>query len=302
MENEIQIIKIADCKLELTKDFISDTKKVETFTKELDGLGKIILDLSTPEKIKQAEGLRTEANKFVKVLTEFCTPYEAEGKRIQDARSDISKRLNKSKSSVIDALLAPIDERKKKLVAIKDKLFIPSSDIDSCNTKLADLKALDKYDWLGFKDEALPIIAQSKNFFENELLGFEKAAKEKAEAEEKARLERENLIKEQARLEAERAAQVKIDEANKRAEVAEATAARRDVEIEKHNDSFGIPGLVFIEKESPVEHSERQENRSKIHRQILADMTPIVMTAPNYLEDLIVEIANGRIRNLKIIY
>jgi hypothetical protein len=290
MENEIQIIKIADCKLELTKDFISDTKKVETFTKELDGLGKIILDLSTPEKIKQAEGLRKEATKFVKDLTEFCAPYEAEGKRIQDARSDISRRLNKSKSSVIDALLAPIDERKKKLVAIKDKLFIPSSDIDSCNTKLADLKALDKYDWLGFKDEALPIIQQCKTFFENELLGFEKAAKEKAErikAElETERLEYEQIVADRAAAKAEADAQVKIDEANKRAEVAEAKI---------------IPVVEIKEASKLVSVNLTEVHQGKIHREILADLDFYIGDV-ELRKSIIKAIVVGKIRNLKITY
>ncbi len=49
-------------------------------------------------------------------------------------------------------------------------------------------------------------------------------------------------------------------------------------------------------------NAKNKDHRSKIHREILADMVPVVMTAPSYLEDLIVEIANGRIRNLKIIY
>ena len=86
-------------------------------------------------------------------------------------------------------------EKEKLLVSIKDKLFIPSSDIDSCNRKLDDLRALDGVEWFALKDEALQIINQSITFLENELIGFKKKEEEdKLEALKKARIEQRERV------------------------------------------------------------------------------------------------------------
>lgn len=277
MEN--QIISIADCKLELSKGFISDTKKVEVFAKELDGLSKIVLDLSTKEKIKEAKQLRTQANKFVDKLKEFCEPFEEEGKRIATARSTISCKLNKSKSSVIESLLAPINEREAKVKAIKDKLFIPSTDSFSNTTKLKELEELDNYDWFGFADEILPVIERQKEFLLNEKIKFDEEARLKAEAEEKARVERESQIRAEAEAKAKEESQKAIDEANKKVE-------ELQKEIVKPK-SFLAPNRDY---------------QAKIHNEILEDLKNNTALGEDLAKEIIKAIAKKEIRHLTINY
>lgn len=277
-----QIISIADYKLELSKGFISDTKKVEVFAKELDGLSKIVLDLSTKEKIKEAKQLRTQANKFVNDLKEFCEPLEEEGKRIASARSLISTKLNKSKSSVIEALLAPIDEREAKVKAIKDKLFIPSLDSFSNSTKLKELEELDNYEWFGFADEILPVIERQKEFLLNEKIKFDEEARLKAEAEEKARIERENQIRAEAEAKVKEEAQKAIDEANKKVE-----------ELQKE---------VVRPRVATAPTTSDRELQAKIHNEILEDLKNNTALGEDLAKEIIKAIAKKEIRHLTINY
>lgn len=303
MSNEIEIMEIGGYKLELSKMFISDTKKVEVFAKELENLGKIVLDLSTKDKIKEAKELRAQANKFVEKLKEFCEPLEAEGQRIKDARSLISTKLNKSKSSVIEALLAPIDEREEKIKSIKGKLFIPSLDANSNNSKIAEVEGLKDYKWLGFEEEALSLIEQHKQFLLNEKIKFDAEAKAAIEAAEKAKLVREEEIRAAAEARAKAEAQKAIDEANARA----AKAEEERKSLEQINKNFGIPNATVIEEahKFSVGSSDgvNKAHQAKIHNEILADFLNIFekMTKEQG-KDVIKLIALGKIRNLKIIY
>ena len=264
MTKETQIIEIANCKLELSKNIISDTKKVEIFTKELDGISKIALDYSTKEKIKEAKQLRTKANKFVNELKDFCGPLEAEGQRIKDARSFISTKLNKSKGSVIEALLAPIDEREAKIRSIKDKLFIPSLDANSNASKLAEIDSLKDYEWFGFAEDILPIMEQNKQFLLNEKIKFEQEA----------------LVE---------AAYIKEEE-EKRIEV-----ITKAVEA-KFSQSQEIVKALKAMSTINVEH------KKKIHNETLSDLTINHHYNEEEAKSLIRAIASGGIKNLKIIY
>lgn len=181
------IIKIETLELTLAKEFLTDANNISKIQKDIDGLKKIVFDFSTKEGIKQAKELKTNANKFVKELKEFCEPLEADGKKIADARSAISTKLSTGKNNVIDEILAPIAEREEKIKSIKGKLFIPSLDATSNAAKIAEIEALKDYKWLGFEEEALPIIEQHKQFILNEKIKFdeqEKLAKEAAEADQ----------------------------------------------------------------------------------------------------------------------
>jgi len=303
MSNEIEVMEIGGCKLELSKMFISDTKKVEFFAKELETLGKIVLDLSTKDKIKEAKGLRTQANKFVEKLKEFCEPLEAEGQRIKDARSLISTKLNKSKSSVIEALLAPVDEREEKIKSIENKLFIPSSDANSNSFKIAEVEGLKNYNWLGFEEEALSLIEQHKQFLLNEKIKFDAEAKAALEAAEKAKLAREEEIRVAAEARAKAEAQKAIDEANARA----AKAEEEKKNLEQINKNFGTPNAVVIEQvpKASVGSSGgvNKTHQAKIHNEILADFLNVFeKMTEEQVKEAIKLIAMGKIRNLKIVY
>jgi hypothetical protein len=285
MTLEVKEIKIADCSLILSKDFISDTKKVEIFSKELDGLKNLVLDLSTKDKIKEAKLLRTEANKFVGELKDFCEPLEAEGQRIKDARSIISTKLNKSKSSVIEALLAPIDEREAKVKSIKDKLFIPSLDANSNQLKLKDLEELSGYEWFGFAEEIVPVIERQKEFLLNEKIKFDAEVKAALEVAEKARLDREEFIRVEAEKKAMVEAQKLIDDANKKVEEAE-----KQIQEVK---------LTYLTPKKAVDNDV--ERQKVVHNEILADLDFFIGDL-DLRKAIIKAIANGKIRNLTINY
>lgn len=289
MTKELQIIEIAECKLELSRDFISDTKKVALFeTKLKESLKNIVLDLSTPEGIKEAKGLRTKANKFVKELAEFCEPLEAEGSRISKARSLLSTKLNKSKSSEIEALLAPIAEREEKMSTIKSNLFIPSSDFSSNTDKLAKLEALEDYDWLGFSGEMLPVIERQKEFLLNEKIKFEAEARVAKEAADKAIKEKEEAIRKEAadkaKAEAEAVFEEVIKEANAKVEKAE--------EIIK----------TFTPLANRTIPNNEVEHKRKINQEILLDLSEVYSGNEEDAKMLIKAIATGKIRHVSINY
>ena len=277
-------ITINNIKVPTTREEVSDRKNIDKLLESIKDLGNIVLDFSTPESIKESKKFRSDSNKFIKEFKEFCDPLEEEGRTVAKTRSEVKLTLEK----IVDTKLNPILERENKLKAIKDKLFIPSSDVNSCNAKLAELKALDDYDWFGLKDEALPVINQSKTFLENELLGFEKAAKEKAEAEEKARLENEQRIRDEATAKAKADAQKAIDEANQRAEQAEAKI---------------IPVVEVKEALKPAPVNLTKIHQAKIHNEILEDLLKYFdKINEDQAKDIIRLFASGKIRNLKIIY
>lgn len=290
MTNEITIY---DIKVPTQREEVSNRENIDKLLENIKGLRNNVLKFDTKEDIKESKAFKTNANKFIKEFKEFCDPLEEEGRIIAKTRSEVKLTLEK----IVDEKLAPILEREEKLKTIKDKLFIPSLDIESCVAKKTNLVLLDGYDWFGLKDEALPLINQSITFLDNELLGFEKAAKEKAEAEEKVRIKWENLIKEQAKLEAERAAANAIAEANRRAEQAEADAKRK-VEQEARDKANAEAKL----KEEEELKAKNKDHQARIHNEILKDLADIGLNNPDITKDLIRSIANGKIRNLKIIY
>jgi hypothetical protein len=303
-EKMTNIIKIETLELTLAKEFLTDAANIAKIQKDIDGLKTIVFDFSTKEGIKQAKELKTNANKFVKELKEFCEPLEADGKKIADARSAISTKLSTGKSNVIDEILAPITERESKLKSIKEKLFIPSLDAVSNAMKIAEIESLKDYKWLGFEEEALPIIEQHKHFILNEKIKFDAGAKAALEAEVKARLERDEAIKEAARIEAEAkanaAAQKEIDDANARAEKAKLDAEKKIEEI-KQEISKDLQELPKVSASSfGLVSKERQ---AKIHNEIVEDLLKYFdKINQEQAKDIVRLFAIGRIRNLKIKY
>lgn len=294
------IIKIETLELTLAKEFLTDEKNIAKIQKDIEGLKTIAFDFSTKDGIKQAKELKTNANKFVKELKEFCEPLEADGKKIADARSAISTKLSTGKNNVIDEILAPIAEREEKIKSIKGKLFIPSLDAASNAAKIAEIEALKDYKWLGFGEEALPIIEQHKQFILNEKIKFDEQEKLAKEAAEKARLDREEAIRVEAETRAKLAAQKEIDDANARAEKAKLDAETKIEEIKKEisKDIQELPQVKFIVKNDDKAH------QAKIHNEILEDLLKIGsgdMGIDEY-KGIIKAIAKGQIRNLNIIY
>ena len=286
------IIKIETLELTLAKEFLTDANNIAKIQKDIDGLKTIAFDFSTKEGIKQAKELKTNANKFVKELKEFCEPLEADGKKIADARSAISTKLSTGKNNVIDEILAPIAEREEKIKSIKGKLFIPSLDAASNAAKIAEIEALKDYKWLGFEEEALPIIEQHKQFIFNEKIKFDEQERLAKEAAEKARIEKEEAIRAEAEAKAKLAAQKEIDEANARAEKAKLDAETKIEEIKKEISK----DLQTIVKNDDIAH------QAKIHNEILKDLSDFGLNNEYFSKELIKAIAKGLIRNLKIIY
>jgi hypothetical protein len=301
------IIKIETLELTLAKEFLTDEKNIAKIQKDIEGLKTIAFDFSTKDGIKQAKELKTNANKFVGELKKFCEPLEADGKKIADARSAISTKLSTGKNNVIDEILAPITEREAKLKSIKEKLFIPSLDAASNAAKIAEIESLKDYKWLGFEEEALPIIEQHKQFILNEKIKFDADAKAAFEAEVKAKLEREEAIKEAARVEAEAkanaAAKKEIDDANARAEKATLDAEKKIEEIKQDisKDLLELPKAV-----SGSFGLVSKERQAKIHNEILEDIlkqfSGMAFVDESFAKDLIKAIAKGQIRNIKINY
>ena len=294
------IIKIETLELTLAREFLTDEKNIAKIQKDIEALKTIAFDFSTKDGIKQAKELKTNANKFVKELKEFCEPLEADGKKIADARSAISTKLSTGKNNVIDEILAPITEREEKLKSIKGKLFIPSLDAFSNAAKIAEIESLKDYKWLGFEEEALPIIEQHKQFILNEKIKFDEQERLAKEAAEKAKLEREEAIRVEAETRAKLAAQKEIDEANARAEKAKADAETKIEEIKKEitKDLQELPNVRVIVKNDDKAH------QAKIHNEILEDLLKIGsgdMVIDEY-KGIIKAIAKGQIRNLKINY
>ena len=287
MKNEI--IEIGSCKLELSQEFMSDTEKVKLFTKELDALGSIVLDLSSKEKIKEAKELKSKATKFVDALKDACEPWEAAGQRIKDCRSLISKKLNDSNGSVIKSLLAPIKEREELIKTFKSDFLIPSVSAERNTIRIEGIIELEKVEWLGFADETLPLIEQQKNFLLNEKIKFDQEVKAKIEAENLARIERENQIRLEAEVKAKANAQKAIDEANERAKQAE-------IKVE----AIQVAKTPF----SPITPSANGvESQKIVHRKILSDLIELgIFDNKEDATNLMTLIYKGKIENLVIKY
>ena len=291
-------ITICDIKVPTKREEVCNQDNINQLLANINQLKNNVLNFDTKEQIKESKKFKSDANKFIKEFKEFCDPLEEEGRVIAKTRSQVKLALEK----IVDDKLAPIVEREAKLKLIKENLFIPSSDVSSCELKIAnlkalDVKALDGYDWFGLREEALLLIAQSITFLENELLGFEKVSREKAEAEEKIRLGKEDFIREQAKFEAERNAQAQIVEANRRAEQAE-IEAKRKVEQEAR-DKANIEARQKAEEEAKTKNKEHQ---AKIHNEILEDLVNNLHYTREEAKNFIKAIARDSIRNLKIIY
>ena len=113
MTNEI--IKLENLELTLTKELLLNPENLKNIEEGIENLTKNVYDFSTIQGIKEAKELKTKANKFVEQLKEFCDPLEADGKRIADARSVITRKLTTGKDNVIDRILAPV-------IVVEDKL------------------------------------------------------------------------------------------------------------------------------------------------------------------------------------
>ncbi len=322
------IIKLETLELQLAKEFLTDENNIKKIQTEIDNLKNNIYDFSTLEGIKEAKELKTKANKFVKELKEFCEPLEADGKKISNARSAITAKLSTGKDAVIEQILAPVYEREEKLKSVKSKLFVPSLSSQSNAEKLIEIESLVGYDWLAFKDEAEKLLGQHKNFLINEKIKFDEEVKLAKEAEEKAKIERENQIRLEAEARAkeiaEREAQKAIDEANERAKQAEIEANAKIERARLESERLEREKQIAIEAEKRKAEMEAEakkqaearekadaeklaknkEHQAKIHNEILEDLFGYLFgnIEEEIAKDVVRAIAQGKIRNLKIIY
>jgi len=296
MSEIIKILKVCDIELELKREIITNEANIDKFINGIKALKTRVFDFSTKQGIKEAKELKTEANKFVKELKEFCDPLEADGKKVAEARSKITTTLATGKEAVIDQILAPVLEREEKIKVIKSKLFVPSLDSNSNAAKLAEVEGLKDYKWLAFEEEALQLIEQHKQFLLNEKIKFDEQERLAKEAAEKARIEKEEAIRVEAEAKAKLAAQKEIDEANARAEKAKIDA---EAKVEQIVSQYR-PATISAPKPAQVDLTiERQK---VVHNEILKDLADFGLNNEDFSKDLIKAIANGKIRNLKITY
>lgn len=296
-----EIIKLETLELELAREFLVDENNIKKLEAQIDDLKNNVYDFSTVEGIKQAKEFKTNANKFVKELKEFCEPLEADGKKIANARSAITTRLATGKNAVVEQILAPIYEREDKIKLIKNKLFMPSLNSGANAEKLAEVEALNNYNWLAFEKEAKDLLLRHKSFLTNEKINFDEETRLAKESEEKARLEKENQIKLEAEAKANAMAELKIKQECERLE----KAIKQELEAQKRK--------LEIETQEAEKLSESKEHKAKIHNEILEDLSneiyfafPFSVESKSYSEDLakniIKSIAKGKIKNLKINY
>ena len=303
------VIKISDLQLELKKELITNQEKVNVFLEEIQNLKKRVFDFSTQEGIKEAKELKTQANKFIKELKEFCEPLEADGKKVADARSKITTTLSTGKNNVIDEILAPVAEREEKIKAIKYKLYIPSLSAESNQEKINDLEALNGYEWLAFKDEALDLIERQKTFLAGEKLKFDEEKRLKLELEEKARIERENQIRLEAEARANAQAELRIKQETERLELEKQNAIRAEqvkaeAEKRKAEQESEAKRQADLKEIAEAERlAKNKEHQAKIHNEILEDFLNIFDRMTEEQGKAVIRlIAKGEIRNLKIIY
>lgn len=305
--SEIKVLKISDCSLELKREIITNEANINKFIDGIKALKTRVFDFSTKEGIKEAKELKTEANKFVKELKEFCDPLEADGKKVAEARSKITTTLATGKEAVIDQILAPVLEREEKIKVIKSKLFVPSLDSSSNAAKLAEIESLKDYKWLAFEEEATQLLEQHKQFLSNEKIKFDEQERLAKEEAEKARLAREEAIRIEAETKAKLAAQKEIDEANARVEAIKVEAERKIEEV-KNTITSDISKLQEpVVAVGSFSTSKDKEHQAKIHNEILEDMYCLLghidgSKAREVAKYVIKAIAKGEIRNLKITY
>ena len=257
MSKEIVIYNIPS--VPATREEITNKDNVNKLLSDINNLNNVVLNFDSIEAIKESKQFKTHANKIVKDK------------------------------------LQPIVEREDNLKKLKDNLFIPSLSIDSCKHKLEELELLNNYDWFGLKDEALTLIQQSKTFLGNELIGFEKLAKEKAEADEKARLERDEALRLEGEKRAKEQAEIAIDEANKKAEIKKAEIA----EV--------VSGInTIFDNIQKRKYGHTIKHQRKVHNEILEALIKLpCQSDSNFAIDMkfiIKAIAKGEIPHLFIKY
>lgn len=293
MKNEkTEILRICDIEIPLAREFILEEDNIVWLLEGFEGLKKLSYDFSDENGVKDAEKLKTIANKFIKDFKAFCDPLEEEGKSIAATRSKVKLKLE----AVVAEILKPVNDVKEKLRDIRGRMIIKPIDIKQADDRMAELENLKKFNWLSFKNEAFEVIEQFQGLTLLHKNNMEAEKKAKEEEGEKVRNEREEKIRQEAAANAKAVAQKEIDEANKRAEQAKEEAV-------KLQESFGLKNLVEVLVVNPA-----KEHQAKIHNELLKDFQRAYKehTYMELMEDeakeIIKAIAKGQIRHLKIIY
>lgn len=278
MKNEIEFFTQ---KIE-NKELLINTDNLNAILTEIDDLSKVVYDFSTHEGIEEAKKLKTLGNGYVKDLKAFCEPYEAEGKKIMDARSLISTRLITGKDSVINTILEPIAEIERKLKYLNMQIVTPITDIHSCDMISRELVELEAYEWLAHKKGAEMLINQQKDL----IAAARKRFEDEAKALHFARLEREAEIAKNAAEQAKRQTEEKIrreQEEKERGEQAKINVEKRQREAE---------GLV-----------DDKAHRFKVKNDIFIAIGKLPHNSEDeFIKDIIRAVSRGEIPNLYIKY
>lgn len=292
-------IEIYNIKTALTKELLTSEEKFNILIAQIDNLGGLIFDFSSKEEVKKAKSIKTDANKFVKELKEFCEPLEAEGKKIADARSKITTRLVTGRDNVIDKLLKPVNDAEDKIKYLKSKCNTPIQDLHSVSAILNECQELQKFNWLYLEEEALLVINQLKGAALLAKETLEAEAKLKAEAEEKVRLEREFKIAEEATEKARRAAEDSIRQAEMKAKNAELLAQQKAEEAAR-NERLKIEFENKAREEETARREADKNHRISVNKEILEDLEKFIDRES--AKKIILAAAEGEIRHLSVRY
>jgi hypothetical protein len=310
--NEIKTIeqKFQEIGMPLSKELLTNKTSLDAILENIKSLESVPIDISTKNGIKQAKEIKTHANKFVKALKEFCEPLEAEGKAIADARSLISTTLVTGKNAVVTNILKPIEELEAQFSEIvKDKNVSSKSEADN-KVRTEKYNALLVFEWHALKADADAIISAQLVFLENEAFGFEKQRLEAERLEfeklEAERIAREHLAIERQKIEAER----KILEAQKIEAEKEAILVKANAELEAKKKAQEILAEAKKEADSvnPVSNKNYAnenyeiERQKAVHNEILNDLCFNCNLDKETAKKIIIAIAKGFIKNLKISY
>jgi hypothetical protein len=196
MTNEIIIIK--DISLELKREMITDEIAINKFLQQIQTLPELCkFDFNREADVKEAKSLKTQAKKFIQELDLFCEPFEADGKKVANARSKIKTALKTGKDNVIDKILEPLNDVEVELKKLKIPIAkSPNKEVNIYQT--GELEKLKNRQWFIYQQEAVDIIDVKLTFLAGELASFEKQ-----EVEEKARQDAIRKEEEEKRLKAQ---------------------------------------------------------------------------------------------------
>lgn len=301
------------------KDAKSLARKVSSSKTLLVKIGKeSVADLKASVSI--ADRQRIDAEKFLDDLRD----------RIKKEADEWELREEKRVSDI-----------KEKIKIVHEACSLVFSSLNSAQEKLIELGSISNFDFQEFKDEASVFFNQAKENISREISRLEKEEKEKEELEqlrrekaereekerqeliEKERAEREERIRkeaeEKAKLDAENKAREEKERLEREAREAKERAERAEIQRKEQEERSRIEQEKAIERAKEQERKRLQdeenkkiadqkkreadtENKKRVNNEALEDLLKSSSIVESEARMIIVAIATGKIRNVKINY